>query len=173
MNRTFTKLILLAAVVFSAACSDDNPSGVRCDMIWDFYPMNITFKVSDAGGHDLLDPEYDKNILEDISVKYRGNTYVVDEPGDTPFTRAYMPHWHGLHTRYSKDEECLLLYFGEFSPSFYGSHKDDKLTIDWGDGTKDKVTFDFYVTYKDCAPIVTKRIFLNGKSTGEIIEVKK
>lgn len=161
MKNLLLYFLLIPAMCLTA-CDIDLDLDRGCDAIWDFTPMDITFSVADAEGNDLLDPDSELNILDKITVRYNGKEYSVGELDGNPGTRAYMPHWEGLYTRYSKREGCWLLYFGEFSPDF-GNHRNDKLTIDWGNGTKDQILFDFYVTWKKCDPIVHRKFLVNGK----------
>ncbi len=160
MKKQLLYFLLIPAMCLTAC--DINLIDPDCDKIWDFTPMNITFSVSDDDGNDLLDPESELNILDRITVQYNGGEYSVGEFDGSPNTRAYMPRWEGLYTRYSEYEGRWLLHFGEFSPDF-GDHHNDKMTIDWGNGTKDQISFDFYVTYKRCDPTVHRRFRVNGK----------
>lgn len=150
MNKLYLYFLLILVLCLSAC--DPNRG-----KIMDYSPMDITFSVVDDAGNDLLDPESELNILDRITVRYNGEEYLVGELDGSPDTRAYKPHWEGLYTRYSEHNECWLLLFGEFSPDF-GDHHNDKLTVDWGDGTQDQITFDFYVRSN-----VHRRFWVNGK----------
>lgn len=161
MNRLSLYFLLIPAM-FMAGCYGGNNDNYPCDMIWDLYPMNITFSAADADGNDLLDPESNLNILDKITVQYRNKTYTVGEKDESMHTRAYKPHWEGLSTEYSERHECYLLRIGEFGPDG-GGHHNDKLTINWGDGTKDEITFDFYVTWSKCEPDVYSKFQVNGE----------
>ncbi len=158
--KTLRLYLLLVPVMFLTACEINLNPG--CDEIWDFNPMDITFSAVDADGNDLLDPDSDLNILDGITVKYKGQVYTIGEPDEGPGTRAYHPRWQGLYVWHPEGDGCHLLSFGEFSPDF-GNHRNDKLTIDWGNGTKDEITFDFYVTWKRCDPVVHRKFLVNGK----------
>ncbi|EXY94109.1 putative lipoprotein [Bacteroides fragilis str. 3998 T(B) 4] len=54
-----------------------------------------------------------------------------------------------------------MLSFGEFSPEH--QYKGETFTIHWGDGTKDVVKFDLYITWKKQNPTIHKRLYLNDK----------
>ena len=62
---------LLALVLFSCQKEEEQLTGVIQEMM-------IFFSVCDANGNDLLDPENENNILEDITLTYNKKTYPVD-----------------------------------------------------------------------------------------------
>ncbi|MDL2320574.1 hypothetical protein LJC45_05535 [Alistipes sp. OttesenSCG-928-B03] len=182
MKKHLYFLASLFVVLTSAGCDDGiAPNNGNCDMIWDFAPMELMWRISDTDGNNLLDPDFDGNILDrDIVVKYKyGNDTehhmqpIAQEPDDA--TRAYMPYWSGLRVRPVQftDHTELLLVLGEFVP--IENHRGTKLTIDWGDGTSDEVKFDFYVTGTNCDPDVTRRLWVNGEELKNywIIDVVK
>jgi len=68
-------------------------------------------------------------------------------------------------------EKEPYLSFGEFSPT--SNYTNTKFTIDWGDGTKDEITFDLYITWKDYQPTVHSNVSLNGKPHKGWIELVK
>ncbi len=160
-SETMKKLLLFSLLIPALCLTACDIVNTDCDAIWDFAPMEITFSVADAAGNDLLDPDSELNILDRITVRYNGEDYSIARDEATN-TRAYHPHWQGLYVRHPEGDGCHLLSFGEFSPDF-GDHRNDKLTIDWGDGTKDEITFDFYVTWKKCDPRVHRKFLVNGK----------
>ena len=71
-------------------------------------------------------------------------------------------------------EKKRVLSFGEFSPEH--KYKGETFTIHWGDGTKDVVKFDLYITWKKQDPTIHKKLYLNGKEYSEdsfLIEIVK
>ena len=53
-------------------------------------------------------------------------------------TRFYMPTMYGIRTFLRRDGRYALV-FGELDQTMI--YKDEKLTIDWGNGTQDVITF--------------------------------
>lgn len=126
-----SKIYCLLILVISTLQSCD----IGNDMIWDIYPVNISFYVQDREGNDLLNPTTEGNILKnDIKVLYNGEEYPRDK--DMSKTRAYLAVLSGLKTdKYGND---YLLIFGEFDGA---KDHNDSFTIDWGDGTQDRISF--------------------------------
>ncbi len=143
----------LCCLLFSA-CSKDEEGG---DIVWDFWNYNMVFAVSDASGRDLLDPAEEHNILgNDIRIRYEETEYVpADESRATE--RGELALRHG----YDEGTGRYVLAFGQFSPTnqYHGA----SFTIDWGDGTRNDVAFDCYVTGTGDDPVVRKSLTLDGE----------
>jgi hypothetical protein len=94
-------------------------------MIWDFTPQEIAIEVKDAANNNLLDAEFEGNILENgITATFWGKTYELNkEPGrddypQRPKTRAVFVQWSGLQVRSSSGYatyDCPVMTFGEFA----------------------------------------------------------
>ncbi len=154
MERNFLLLILFA--LFGAGCSAYD--GPKEGMIWDFVNYNVDFIVVDKSGNDLLNAETSGNILEnDIVVTYKENEYRIDKSR----LKAIMPKPLALRIGYSDFYQATVLSFGEFSPE--SSYKGETFTINWGDGSEDKIMFDLYITWKRGDPTVHKHVFLNNQ----------
>ncbi|WP_029902270.1 hypothetical protein [Prevotella sp. 10(H)] len=156
MNKA---LLLLASVMFLfASCADEKLEEDDGDrIIWDFINYSVIFKVVDQSGHDLLNPETEENILDnDIVVKYDGKEFNRKTP------KYNMPDPLDLRT-YQLEEGSNALFFGEFSPE--SNYRDEKFTIEWGDGTQTDIKFDLYITWneKRTDPSVHKIIYVDGK----------
>lgn len=194
-------LLLGIALALFTGCDNDvvpGGNGPEPGMIWDFVNYSICFTVSDAAGNDLLDKNVESNILEnDITVTYRTKKYTIEKelgrkPGEEgeeggddtgevapddeetgkPQVRFNMPRSLGL--RLCENCEGLkYLAFGEFSPQ--SSYKNEPFTIEWGDGTKDNISFDCYITWANYDPTVHLKYLLNGEvqDRGLIRLVKK
>lgn len=145
-------------------------------MIWDFACFSIYVEVRSAeDGSDLLDPENEKNILDQpIKAIYRGKEYPMRELewGPRLDTRENAPRFYGLLRMkpyiwssvfgeyVSLDMFCLA--FGEVSPG--DDHEGEELTIDWGDGTTNTITFDCFVEWKAINdPEVHWNLWLDGQ----------
>lgn len=155
--KTRDFFILPLALGLLATC-DDGPAD---DMIWDFACYEMRVEVVDEAGNDLLNPATAGNILDDsVRVVYGGVSYSRDT---NLIQTRYLPP-APLALRYYKVETTgqYRMAFGEFTPT--DDHENDAFTIEWGDGTADKVAFDCYISWDgDNQPTVHKKIYLNGE----------
>lgn len=165
-------LLLLASATLFASAGCEN-----CDVLRDYTCYNIRFLITDADGNNMMDPEFEGNILDNgVYAEYNGENYHLMT--ELPQTRAEMPHWWGLSSSliFSPTQPVKML-FGEFSPT--SDYRGETFTIHWGDGTSDVVKFDMYITGTDCEPTVHRKLWFNGESipvtdqSGYLIEVVK
>ncbi len=192
---SITLVLFTGLALFTGCESDIVPpgNGPHPDMIWDFVNSSIMFVVTDAEGNNLLDKDVEGNILDNaITVKYRNKKYTLEKPRRTepdeedgedsgeetgyetgkPQTRYNMPRELGLRLcRYT--DGVQFLEFGEFSPQSH--YTNETFTIEWGDGTKDVISFDLYITWANYDPTVHRKLVLNGNvcDNGLIELVKK
>ncbi|MDR2912876.1 MAG: hypothetical protein LBV38_06265 [Alistipes sp.] len=152
--------------------------------IWDFPPSNIGLIVRTSewdGDNNLLDPDFDGNILgNEIVAEYNGKEYPL---GFIDAKTRYIPaSWRGLRVGkyygYDGDDGTTALLFGEFQTETHESSHPETFTIDWGDGTSDEVKFDLYVTYskKGKEANVHRSIWLNGELQSDnslVVEIVK
>lgn len=157
-NVLFSLLIgfVLCQALFSS-CSENNE--YPDDIIWDFAPINFTFFVQDEQGNDLLSPLTEGNILgQDIKATYRGKEYKLNEL-TLPNTKAYLATLYGLHIVEREDGSCLC--FGELQGE--DTYEDETITLDWGDGTRDVITFSSRLTWNSPEdPEFDRHFYLNG-----------
>ncbi len=102
---------------------------------------SVSFAVENAAGDNLLDSGFEGNILgQEIFAEYEGEIFPLHEAVET---RALPPaEWYGL--RYGAwGGNPVRMQFGEFSAS--KNYRDERFTIDWGDGTTTEVKFDLFV----------------------------
>lgn len=144
---------------------DDSDDGF---ILWDFPCSNVIMNVTDETGQNLVDPESFGDIVnEDVYIMYRGVKYKLkrslhDDPDET---RMLMPVFNGLYLTKSSSGGWVLA-FGEFSPS--RGYINEPFTIYWGDGTKDEITFDLYITWESkTEPVIHRTVSLNGKAVGQ------
>ena len=162
------KLLLLLCpltLIFMFSSCDIELGG---DMIWDFVNPDIIMTVKDKSGNDLLDPEFEGNILDSgITVDFAGDVYELktgeNDPEYTNVSRATYTDWKGLRTSFSDYFQTNLMLFGQFKGD--GEHHKKKFIINWGDGSKDTVEFDLYITWnkRHTNPTSHWKIYLNGK----------
>ena len=69
----FLLVILLASIAVS--CSKHEEEKLTSSA----FDIEILFSLSDKSGNDLLNPEYENNILEEISLSYNKKEYPVDQ----------------------------------------------------------------------------------------------
>ena len=150
--------VLLCLPLFSS-CSEDN-NGEDDLIIWDFAPINFYMTVQDAEGNDLLSPTTEGNILnQDIKAIYQGKEYRLDELA-LPDTKVYLARMYGLHIVETEDGRSLLC-FGELQGE--DTYEDETITLDWGDGTTDVITFSSRLTWKSPEePEFDRHFYLNG-----------
>ncbi len=159
-----------------------------CDVvypIWDFPPWNIGLVVKNSSGDNLLEHETEGNIIDNsVVVDYNGTVYEMWDAR----TRYIPSEWFGLRIGkywYDKENGEIALLFGEFSSDTTDGYHGETFTIYWGDGTSDKINFEYKVTWgwgvqsgmKHREEAVEyKRIWLNGVLASDnslIVEVVK
>lgn len=129
-------------------------SNANDDMIWDFPCWSINFEPGIAG-EMIFDPTYNGNILDKLTVEYKGTTYKAE-----PLSKVLPARFSGLF--YQKDPVSgkNRLFFGEFSPS--DDYHDERMIINWPDGSLSDVTFDLFVTWQKKDPTVNKKLRVDG-----------
>ncbi len=167
----YLALLFLSLSLLCSACSnedkDEGPSG-----IWDIYPLNVLIIVQDKNENDLLDSDFKHNLLESgIKATHKGTTYElkIDELSKEPSTRYYMPTFYGLKL-YPFDKKNYLS-IGEFDGA--KEYKQEKIIIDWNDGTKNTITFNYKLKWKNNKPYAEKEFFLDGVKVKDPIEIIK
>ena len=144
MSRIIKLLCFVAAftaLVIPAGCEKDafdaflekesySPKG---DMIWDIYPVVLSFVVSDAQGNNLFDESTPGNWLSGpVTATFCGNTYEWSPVN----TKAYLAVIKGFYIypkSYTGSNE-VMLNFGELD----GTKKwDSDLIVTWPDNSKD------------------------------------
>jgi len=129
----------------------------------------IFFVVTDADtGEDLLDPEVENCLLEDVRITYDGNVYRYDiESGIGIYTATrerFLMRW-GHYTKMRPDDPyCLSI--GQFDCPLEGLEA--SLSVDWGDGGETtevqfRFTENYYETpYLEANGIPAVRAALDG-----------
>ncbi len=159
-------ILTLTGAAFIWSCN-------KGDMIYDISPVKYMVKVVDGKGNDLLDPTKDGSVdYGKIEVVYKGETYKITSDAEVP-TKAYKPHFEGLKLIHHPYWECYVLSFGELEGA--QSYDHDELLIDWGDETRDLLSFTRTFEWgKNGEPEIEHQWFLNGrKYDGSIFELVK
>lgn len=160
--------ILLCTLIlfFAVSCNKTN------EIYYVDYPSSyIEFYVTDQNGNNLIDPDFSGNILNmNITMEYNNEIYARinnDEEfsyGDETLTKASYHPFNGLMT----NTENKTLKIGYFSQS--DDYKQASFTIDWGNGSKDVITFDQKsVPYDpdDGDLYANCRFWVNGKAVSD------
>ena len=164
--KKYAKLLLM----LMASCSILQFVGCEkqdeVQVLVDTNPTPVYFVVKDAEGNNLLDVDYDGNILNnDIEITVNGGEiYGVAITEVTP--NGYDP---GLYLSSIKVEDvdtpCLEYWFIHHTEGDKRQH----FEIDWGDGTSDIVEVSYYfTTHNQGDDIVShKKVWVNGELNTE------
>lgn len=150
-------LFLFGFLLFFTSCDDND--GRDPSMIWDFVNYSIEFTVANT---ELLN---DEEFLSKVQITYNGKKYIYSEENSYPF-RTRATYCYPLAIRcynpdYKKEAPNTILGFGEFRPDH--NHKNQKFTIDWGNGRVDEIGFDIYITWRKNDPTIHKKLRVNGE----------
>lgn len=108
-------IVLLTSLLLSLgciSCSDDDDD-VR---IWDYYPIEMMVRVSDADGNDLLVPDDENTLLSTIYITYDGEDYRLDAANEPQkvSSRAIMPFWYGCVLDYNEVLSAYCVVIGQW-----------------------------------------------------------
>ena len=175
MKHYFYLLACCMLALSFTACEKDGPEE---GAIWDFYPIQIYFTLTGDNGEDLLNPSTPGTYAGmNITATYGDQTYIKDvfEGNNIPYTRAYLAKLFGIYTTQLTDGRYALC-FGELDGA--DTYKDATLTLNWGDGTTDVVTFSSKLKWKGHDPVFNRSFKLNDTQVAKdtstpVIDVKK
>lgn len=165
----------LIAIGFTA-CQEDGPAK---GTTWDFYPIEFRFTLTGENGEDLLNPATPGTYAGlKITATYDGETYVKDAFKDNkvPYrSRAILAQLYGIYT-IQLDNGQYALQFGELNGD--DTYEDATITLDWGDGTRDVITFSSRLKWKGHDPVFKRSYKLNGEEVDKdtcwpTIDIKK
>ena len=164
----------MLALCFTA-CEKDGPAE---GAIWDFSPINFYFTLTGENGEDLLAPTTPGTYAGlSITATYEDKTYKKDvfEDYKIPHGRAYFATLYGIYTTQLNDGRYALC-FGELDGA--DTYKDATITLNWGDGTTDIVTFSSKITWEGHNPKIPRSFKLNDTQVAKdtpnpIIDIKK
>lgn len=151
-------LFLALLVVFSiSGCNGPWPW-----MIWDIAPFELYVYVEDGEGNDMLNPEHpDSLVYNDISIRFEGETYHMDEVAQT---KAYMAMFYGVCLEVDSDGRHYL-QIGEFN----GDTEYDQahIILDWGNGSENRLVFSHEFWWKKHEPHHRTYVGLDGSDLVE------
>ena len=131
-------------------------------MIWDIAPFELYVYVEDGEGNDMLDPEHpDSLVYNDISIRFKGETYHMDEVAQT---KAYMAMFYGVCLEEDSDGRHYL-QIGEFN----GDTEYDQahIILDWGNGSENRLVFSHEFWWKKHEPHHRTYVGLDGSDLVE------
>lgn len=159
MKLTHLKVVscfLIGLLLTSFSCSENE------DMIYDFAPIELKVYVSTVDGSNLLDNKIEGNLLNNsIKIIHNGTAYDLDIEStekEKPATKAYLPIFHGLKLQTDINGNPYL-YIGEFDGA--ADYENEIVTVDWGDGTYNTITFDSRVSWRKSEPVIHRFFYLD------------
>ena len=170
LRKIFCIIVCSVLALGFTACEKDGPG----DKIWDFTPIVFNFTVTGENGEDLLNPNYPGNYSGlNITATYEDKIYEKDTP--VTKSRAYLARMQGLQSTQLRNGRHALT-FGELSGS--ATYKNATITLDWGNGTKDVITFSSKLKWKGDKPKFNRSFKLNDKEVAKdtplpTIDIKK
>ena len=175
LKQFFCLLASYMLVLGFTACEKD---GAAEGSIWDFYPISFFFTLTGENGEDLLNPATPGNYAGlKITATYENKTYEKDvfESNKIPYGRAILAELYGIYTTQLEDGRYALC-FGELDGA--DTYKDAIITLQWGDGTTDVITFSSKLKWKGHDPVINRSFKLNGTEVAKdtnhpVINVKK
>ena len=166
ISSLFRIPILSISILLLFSCCNNND-----DIIWDMCPVDITIKIKDANGNNLLSPSVPGNIRgKKIVAEYQGQEYELN--WDEPYpSRYYRPFFYGLtlgrgYTQTQNDsyldDNKSYLFFGEFD----GVGDQDISISLYIEGYPDpwNISVTHRVKWKRNTPHVTNTATFNGKN---------
>lgn len=169
--RNFFCIIACSVLTLGfTACEKDGPG----DRIWDFTPIVFNFTVTGPNGEDLLNPNYPGNYSGlNITATYEDKIYEKDVPATN--SRVLIVPIEGLLSTQLKNGRHALTFGGL---NGHETYKNATITLDWGNGTKDVITFSSKMKWKGDKPKFNRSFKLNGKEVAKdtpwpTIDIKK
>lgn len=140
--------------------------------IWDISPVTVTVTVTDAQGHDLLNPQNSGALkVSKIKALYKKKEYACNEK--LAASKAILPRFYGLLSEKNDALGTCLLRFGELEGA--QSYTNESVTIIWPDGSSDEISFNRDFRWKTNGdPEIKEKWFLNGSEvSGTLIKIIK
>lgn len=123
---------------------------------WELLPLKFYIMLINEDGKDLLNPDTKDDVVSNhVTATLRGEEYVLDAPTDSCST------FKGLQRQKQLFSDRFYLTFGELNGREVYENED--LTLDWGNGQKDVITFTSKMTIENGRPTFFREYFLNGE----------
>ncbi len=163
-------LCLLGLMLCSFSCSESEDFVIR-----DFSPIEMKMYVMNEEGYNLLDENTENNLLGNaIKAINNGAAYYLDtstvEEEKEPVSRALHATFYGLKLMKDRDGQPYVC-FGEFDGA--RNFDNEIITLDWGDGTYNTVTFDSRVSWQKSEPIIHRYFYLDKELVNNTMTLYK
>ena len=140
-------------------------------MIYDIYPVEFVFEVTDAHGNNLFDESTPGNWLQEpFSATFQGKEYLWPSVQ----AKAYLAELRGfyIYPKWHTTSDVVFLRFGEVDGA---KNWDTDLTISWPDGSQDIINVKHTCRYNMSGAPKTKTKFkVNGEPVDDrLIRLKK
>lgn len=150
----YMAILINPLLISSCSDSDDNEGGVIVQPA----EVPVCFIVKDSKSNNLLDPEFEGNILDhNIEVTYEGAQYAL-QLSEYPIDRMFGLYTGEIEVGMDKIPGIMFWYF-HVNPD-RGNHH---FSINWGDGVTDEIKIDYYYTVANGKPVYHRITYLNGK----------
>ena len=165
LRKIFCIIVCSVLALGFTACENDG------DII-DATPIEFTFTVTGPNGEDLLNPNCPGNYSGmNITATYEDKIYEKDVPATN--SRVLIVPIKGLLSTQLKNGRHALTFGGL---NGHETYKNATITLDWGDRTKDIITFSSKM--KGNNPKFNRSFKLNGKEVAKdtpkpTIDIKK
>lgn len=137
ISKLVTALILIGSLpIILLSCTTNND-----DVRWDLTIMEIKMKVRDNKGNNLLDPDYDKNIIHSgIKAEYRGILYdlIAFEDVEDPTTLNGLV-WKRDYD--GKDKGEYIMEFGKLDNTKI--YENEIIKIIWPNESYNTIKFNY------------------------------
>ena len=168
MQRFILLTYITLSILFCTSCSDlaFSDETILETPTWSqsFAPIELLVKIEDKAGNNLLDANLANHLdYDNISVSINGETYPIKAEADfgerIPSTQNFVFSYYPTLVQYENE---YALYLGQCD----GSRLLElvTVTIDWGNGTHDSISFCNILTYEKNGKVkdVKRDFYLNG-----------
>lgn len=170
MKKYLFFLITSALMLLSSSCDKSNYEEPD-NFTWEVIPINLYIHATD-GTNNLLDPNYEGNIIEKVSVTYNGTSYSYKPQTKANILIPYINDLFIIEYKQTVDgKEDYYLMFGTFRGNM--KFENTPIIISWPDGTKDTITLTRFVEYKNNRPELKEEILLNGEPIEYLVIYKE
>jgi len=156
-------LLVLAALSIIASSCDKNLS---------YYRVDLKLYAQTADGTDLLNPAYENNILDDISIMYDGKEYICSAAGKGPKTKACdnSPYFDGLVLGGKAMDGKYWLRFGNLDG--LKDYDDVTFIVKWSDTESDEFVYSRRFRKILGIPNIKESITINGEKNNNLSILK-
>lgn len=141
MKKLLISILVLSS--FFISCEKDNVE-IKGDGSAEVRSLCIA--VADNDGNNLVDPNYEGNILDnEIVLTYHGESFLLKAFDEMRYPLQNKWFWYRNDITFW--ENCVYNYQYVLNIESWGAknnNRGDECVIDWGDGTQTVFTIDYY-----------------------------